>query len=122
LGERISLLAGLGGALVLIGLYRIIRSRAPTAAVSAGRMQADSSQSEPTRDSSLGFLLAMTAPVLFGLAFVFRKWGWGISRRPWAAPSSAPPRPLPCRCWVMPRRGKRDEGFVRTFDKSHGGS
>lgn len=77
LGERISLLAGLGGALVLIGLYRIIRSRAPTAAVSAGRMQVDSSQSEPTRDSSLGFLLAMTAPVLFGLAFVFRKWGLG---------------------------------------------
>lgn len=76
LGERISLLGGFGGALVLIGLYRIIRSRATAAAVTAGSFAAnDSPPSEPAHDPSLGFALAMAAPVLFGLAFVVRKWG-----------------------------------------------
>lgn len=76
LGERISLLGGLGGILVLIGLYRIIRSRATAVAVTAeGATAGGNLRVEPAHDPSLGFALAMAAPVLFGLAFVVRKWG-----------------------------------------------
>lgn len=78
LGEAVSLLGGFGGALVLIGLYRIIRSRSTAVAVAAGESAAGGSEPQPEtggHDSSSGFALAMAAPVLFGLAFVVRKWG-----------------------------------------------
>jgi drug/metabolite transporter (DMT)-like permease len=75
LGERISILGGIGGALVLSGLYRIIRSRSSAAVAVATSGTATGAQPEPAHDPSLGFALAMAAPVLFGLAFVVRKWG-----------------------------------------------
>lgn len=76
LGERISLLGGFGGILVLTGLYRIIRFRTTAVAVAPSGAAADENpHSEPAHDPSFGFALAMAAPVLFGLAFVVRKWG-----------------------------------------------
>lgn len=76
LGERISLLGGFGGMLVLIGLYRIIRSRTTAVALSPpGVAVGGNPQPEAGHDPSVGFALAMAAPVLFGLAFVVRKWG-----------------------------------------------
>lgn len=75
LGERISILGGIGGALVLTGLYRIIRSRSSADVAVATSGTAIGAQPEPAHDPSLGFALAMAAPVLFGLAFVVRKWG-----------------------------------------------
>lgn len=76
LDERISLVGGFGGLLVLTGLYRILRSR--TAAVAIGPSGApltEEPEPQPRQDPSAGFALAMAAPVLFGLAFVVRKWG-----------------------------------------------
>jgi drug/metabolite transporter (DMT)-like permease len=76
LDERISLLGGFGGVLVLAGLYRIVRSR--TAAVALSPPDAATGgnpEPQPRHDPSVGFALAMAAPVLFGLAFVVRKWG-----------------------------------------------
>ncbi|MGH8912049.1 MAG: EamA family transporter, partial [Acidimicrobiia bacterium] len=75
LGERISLLGGLGGLLVLAGLYRIIRSRTTAVAVTPSGAVAVVDGQEVRLDPSRGFALAMAAPILFGLAFVFRKWG-----------------------------------------------
>ncbi|HEX2154094.1 MAG TPA: EamA family transporter [Acidimicrobiia bacterium] len=77
LGERISLLGGAGGLLVMAGLYRIIRSRTTAVAVTPAGAVAPDDTPGPRLDPSLGFALAMAAPVLFGLAFVFRKWGLG---------------------------------------------
>ncbi len=76
LDERISLLGGFGGLLVLTGLYRIVRSRSTAVALSTpDAATADNPEPQPGHDPSVGFALAMTAPVLFGLAFVVRKWG-----------------------------------------------
>ena len=75
LEERISLLGGLGGLLVLTGLYRIVRSRTAGAASSPPQTATGGNPVQPKHDPSLGFALAMAAPVLFGLAFVVRKWG-----------------------------------------------
>lgn len=73
LGEEISLVDGLGGTLVLIGLYRIVRSRSAAAQVTPADTPGEDRPAGP--DPSVGFLFAMAAPVLFGMAFVVRKWG-----------------------------------------------
>lgn len=75
LGERISVLGGLGGLLVLAGLYRIIRSRTTAVAVTPAGTPVATDRVGAKLDPSRGFALAMAAPVLFGLAFVVRKWG-----------------------------------------------
>lgn len=76
LDERVSVLSGVGGALVLGGLYRIVRSGATAASVApvTGPIGDLERQDGAEADSS-GFLIALLAPVLFGLAFVVRKWG-----------------------------------------------
>lgn len=76
LGERVSVLSGIGGALVLGGLYRIVRSGATAASVAP--LEGPAGIVEPragTEAGSSGFAIALLAPVLFGLAFVVRKWG-----------------------------------------------
>ena len=77
LGERVSLVGGLGGVLVLAGLYRIIRSRTAAVAVgSSGQVVSASQEAAPAApDPSVGYTFAVAAPILFGLAFVVRKWG-----------------------------------------------
>jgi drug/metabolite transporter (DMT)-like permease len=77
LGERVSLVGGLGGVLVLAGLYRIIRSRTAAVAVgSSGQVVSASQEAAPEApDPSVGYAFAVAAPILFGLAFVVRKWG-----------------------------------------------
>jgi drug/metabolite transporter (DMT)-like permease len=74
LGESISLLSGFGGALVLTGLYMIVRSRTTAVAVNAGNA-ASAPTPQPAHAPSGGFAIAILAPILFGLAFVVRKWG-----------------------------------------------
>lgn len=73
LGESISLLSGFGGLLVLAGLYRVVRSRTSAAAMTSEPHHVDPRSEAP--DTSLGFVFAMAAPILFGMAFVVRKWG-----------------------------------------------
>ena len=76
LDERVSVLSGVGGALVLGGLYRIVKSGATAASVASveGPTGIVEHQDEAEAGST-GFLIALLAPVLFGLAFVVRKWG-----------------------------------------------
>lgn len=74
LDERVSVLSGVGGALVLGGLYRIVRSGATAASVAV----VDGSsvdREDGVEAGSSGFFVALLAPILFGLAFVVRKWG-----------------------------------------------
>lgn len=75
LGEGISLLSGVGGALVLLGLLRIVRMRSSALAVTPRASRVEPQPIPLQQDRSLGYLLATLAPVLFGLAFVVRKWG-----------------------------------------------
>ena len=63
LGEAISWLEALGGAITLIGLLRIVRSSA-----SAG-------SSAVVSPAVRGYVVASGAPLFFGIAFVLRKWG-----------------------------------------------
>jgi drug/metabolite transporter (DMT)-like permease len=62
LDERLGLQEFAGGALVILGLLWLIRSRSAPATDTAA---------PPTR----GYLWAIAAPLFFGSAFVFRKWG-----------------------------------------------
>lgn len=75
LGEGISLLSGLGGVTVLLGLLRIVRMRSDALAVTPRATRAEPEPIPLQVDRSLGYLLAALAPILFGLAFVVRKWG-----------------------------------------------
>lgn len=60
LGETISALEAIGGALTIAALVRIVRSRGHDDGPQAGL---------------LGYLVASGAPLFFGIAFVMRKWG-----------------------------------------------
>ncbi len=76
LDESISLLSGVGGAMVLFGIFRIVRSR--TTAQTIQSLASSPPASTPPnleKKASGGFAIALLAPVLFGLAFVVRKWG-----------------------------------------------
>jgi len=75
LDERVSVLSGVGGALVLGGLYRIVRSGATAASVPVEGSADGNNRRNRAEAGSSGFLVALLAPVLFGLAFVVRKWG-----------------------------------------------
>lgn len=66
LDETLGIVDGLGGALVVTGLYILIRSRS-TAELLPGSTSAPSPR--------IGYVYAAAAPALFGLAFVIRKWG-----------------------------------------------
>jgi drug/metabolite transporter (DMT)-like permease len=76
LGEGVTLIGGLGGTLILVGLFRIVRSRSAAAAMAPVLTGTDGGAKPGLRlDPSIGYALAMAAPVLFGMAFVVRKWG-----------------------------------------------
>jgi drug/metabolite transporter (DMT)-like permease len=61
LGEGLSVWEMLGGAITIFGLYQIVRSR---------------TVEEATKDIPLrSYLIAASAPLFFGLAIFFRKWG-----------------------------------------------
>lgn len=60
LGETITVVEALGGALTIYGLVRIVRSR--------GDDFADTADVK-------GYLVACAAPLFFGIAFVLRRWG-----------------------------------------------
>ena len=61
LGETVTPLEALGGAIAVVGLLWLVRSRTPDAT--------------GTPPPIWHYLIAAAAPLLFGLAFVFRKWG-----------------------------------------------
>lgn len=63
LGERLGLQEFAGGALVILGLLVLVRSRSGPVSSSGGP------------PPSVGYLWAVAAPTFFGLAFVVRKWG-----------------------------------------------
>lgn len=63
LGETLTLLEILGGAIVVTGLLWLIRARSPNGAAHLDHV--------PLRS----YLIAAGAPLSFGLAFVLRKWG-----------------------------------------------
>jgi drug/metabolite transporter (DMT)-like permease len=70
LDERLSALSGLGGLVVVLGLYLLVQAQ------SGGAVAAQpQSASLPEPDRAVGYVFAAMAPVLFGLAFVVRKWG-----------------------------------------------
>ena len=75
LGEGISLVSGIGGMIVLVGLSRIVVMRSSALAVESRASIAEPEPKVVERARSLGYLLAALAPILFGLAFVVRKWG-----------------------------------------------
>jgi len=70
LGETISALEALGGAITIVGLLRIVRSR-------TGGVGDDSVGGEVmgAGASLKGYVVASGAPLFFGIAFVVRKWG-----------------------------------------------
>ena len=61
LGETITILEALGGALTIVGLVEIVRERGGDDDLEPPRLR--------------GYLVASGAPVFFGIAFVLRKWG-----------------------------------------------
>ena len=61
LGEAITALEAVGGALTILGLVQIVRERSGHEAVEAPRLR--------------GYVIASGAPLFFGIAFVLRKWG-----------------------------------------------
>jgi drug/metabolite transporter (DMT)-like permease len=67
LDESLGLIDALGGALVISGLYILIRARSTAAAVPGS--------TQPQHSALIGYVYAAAAPTLFGLAFVIRKWG-----------------------------------------------
>ena len=75
LGERVSALSVVGGLLVLAGLFRLVRAQSSALTVSGTGPPNGASSAQDERDRLVGYLFAASAPVLFGLAFVVRKWG-----------------------------------------------
>ncbi|MGI9648995.1 MAG: DMT family transporter [Acidimicrobiia bacterium] len=66
LDESLGPIDALGGVLVVSGLYVLIKARSTAAAVPG---------TEEPKGTLVGYLYAVGAPTLFGLAFVTRKWG-----------------------------------------------
>lgn len=67
LDEPLGFVDALGGLLVMASLVVLIRTRSTAAAVAGGETH--------QRPHVIGYVFAVAAPVLFGLAFVLRKWG-----------------------------------------------
>ncbi len=75
LGERVSVLSAVGGLLVLAGLLRLVRAQSSALAMPGTGSPDTSSRTQDERDRLIGYVFAAMAPMLFGLAFVVRKWG-----------------------------------------------
>lgn len=70
LDERVGLIDGLGGLLVIAGLLALVRAR------SSGTAMLEGEAVTPARHvTRRGFLYSTAAPVFFGLGFVVKKWG-----------------------------------------------
>jgi drug/metabolite transporter (DMT)-like permease len=67
LDEPLGFIDALGGLLVMASLVILVRTRSTAAAVSGHETH--------ERPHVIGYVFALAAPVLFGLAFVLRKWG-----------------------------------------------
>jgi drug/metabolite transporter (DMT)-like permease len=67
LDEPLGFVDALGGLLVMASLLVLIRTRSTAEAVSGHETH--------ERPHVIGYVFAVAAPVLFGLAFVLRKWG-----------------------------------------------
>ncbi|MDJ0923280.1 MAG: DMT family transporter [Acidimicrobiia bacterium] len=67
LDEQLGFVDALGGALVVASLLVLIRTRSTAQAVAG--------QAAHTRPHVIGYIFAVATPIMFGLAFVLRKWG-----------------------------------------------
>lgn len=76
LDEAVSLGEAIGGILVITGLLRLIRRGTVVSAGQGQTMTAPALAAQTAeRRTAAGYMYAAAAPVLFGLAFVARKWG-----------------------------------------------